>query len=89
MFIRASGGIISDSVRLMNITTQAYFATILYSNLFPLDYSNSTFSSLPSNIVGILGLSEESCNPTCVPPIYHSILQKEDPQCISLVSSFH
>lgn len=35
--------------------------------------SNSTFADLPDNAVGVLGLGEKSCNPTCIDPIYNSI----------------
>ena len=36
--------------------------------------SNSTFEDdLPDVAVGVLGLGEKSCNPTCVDPIYTSI----------------
>lgn len=29
-----------------------------------------------------MGISEMACNPTCVPPIFHSILQSRDPSCL-------
>ena len=36
--------------------------------------SNSTFEdALPDKAVGVLGLGEKSCNPTCIDPIYTSI----------------
>ena len=42
--------------------------------LFILFYSsNSTFDQLPGSAVGILGLGEKSCNPTCIDPVYNSV----------------
>ena len=35
--------------------------------------SNSTFEDLPDPALGVLGLGEKACNPTCIDPIYNSI----------------
>ena len=34
---------------------------------------NSTFDQIPGTAVGILGMGEKACNPTCIDPIYTSI----------------
>lgn len=36
-------------------------------------HRNSTFESIPGTAVGILGMGEKACNPTCIDPIYNSI----------------
>ena len=33
--------------------------------------------------MGILGIGEMSCNPTCVPPIYHDVMKSLHPDCFS------
>ena len=38
-----------------------------------LQRSNSTFDDLPDTAVGVLGLGEKACNPTCIDPIYSSL----------------
>ena len=84
----ASGGIIQDTVTIQHVSSQAYFITSLYFPFLLLTFSETSFSSLPGQTVGILGLSEESCNPTCVPPVYHSILQSVNPSCTFLEIHF-
>lgn len=42
---------------------------------------DSEFAKLPGENVGILGIGEKSCNPTCVAPIYHDIMKAVDPSC--------
>ena len=46
-----------------------------------LSFSDSKFSEIPGANVGILGISEMSCNPTCLPPIYHDINRSIRPDC--------
>lgn len=43
--------------------------------------SDSKWVSLPGENVGILGIGEMSCNPTCVPPIYHDVMKSLHPDC--------
>lgn len=38
-----------------------------------LDNSNSTFDDLPGTSLGVLGLGEKACNPTCIDPIYNTV----------------
>ena len=45
------------------------------------DVFDASWASLPSAVNGIIGLGEESCNPTCLHPFYHSILEKEIEDC--------
>lgn len=52
------------------------------------DVFDASWSSLPSAVNGIIGLGEESCNPTCLHPFYHSILQKEIEDCQAFFSTF-
>lgn len=40
---------------------------------YSLENSNSTFDDLPGTAVGILGLGEKACNPTCIDPIYNTV----------------
>ncbi|KAK8815002.1 hypothetical protein WA556_007039 [Blastocystis sp. ATCC 50177/Nand II] len=61
----ASGGIIRDSIQMGDYTVDTYLVDVFES------------SSLPGQLEGILGLGEASCNPTCMPPIYQSILAAE------------
>lgn len=42
---------------------------------------DSEFTKLPGDNVGILGIGEKSCNPTCVPPIYHDIMRSINQTC--------
>ena len=60
-------------------TVDTYLVDVLYSRVSPITPSES--SSLPSQLEGILGLGEASCNPTCMPPIYQSILAAEHGSC--------
>lgn len=68
---RASGAIVEDMV---TIGDYRVFSHIV-------DVFDASWSSLPSTINGIIGLGEESCNPTCLHPFYHSILEKEIENC--------
>ncbi|KAK8828253.1 hypothetical protein WA538_002765 [Blastocystis sp. DL] len=43
------------------------------------DVLDSKWTSLPGANVGILGIGEMSCNPTCVPPIYHDVMKSLHP----------
>ena len=47
---------------------------LCFASIVKLTVRNSTFAEdLPENAVGVLGLGEKSCNPTCVDPLYTSI----------------
>ena len=60
-------------------TVDTYLVDVLYTRVSPITPSDS--SSLPGQLEGILGLGEASCNPTCMPPIYQSILAAEHGSC--------
>ena len=77
----ASGGIIRDSIQMGNYTTDTYLVDVLYLHL-PLVIRSDVSSALPGQLEGILGLGEASCNPTCMPPIYQSVLAAEHGSCI-------
>lgn len=79
---RASGGIIKEDVTVGDYSVSSYVVDVLcvhFCSVIPSDLS----SSLPEGVEGILGVSEETCNPTCVPPIYKSILAAEHGSCAS------
>ena len=52
------------------------------------DVFDASWASLPSSVDGIIGLGEESCNPTCLHPFYHSILEKEIDDCPAFIHDF-
>lgn len=68
-------------------TVDTYLVDVLYTHVSPITPSES--SSLPGQLEGILGLGEASCNPTCMPPIYQSILAAEHGSCILVPPRSH
>ena len=43
---------------------------------FFVDVFDASWADLPSDLNGILGLGERSCNPTCIPPFYRSAVDR-------------
>ena len=66
-FFRASGAIVRDRLYIDTYQVTWYFV----------DVFDASWSSLPSGLNGIIGLGERSCNPTCIPPFYHSATDRE------------
>lgn len=75
---RASGAIVEEKVTIGDYQVSSHIV----------DVFDASWASLPSSINGIIGLGEESCNPTCLHPFYHSILEKEIEDCALFLFSY-
>ena len=69
----AEGSIVSDEFVFGATGFTGYFVDVLQAFYIDLIISNSTFEDLPDPALGVLGLGEKACNPTCIDPIYNSI----------------